>query len=465
MNKIFKEAMLLAAATMATFSVSAQTEELWLDKYETQYVIDTVAADSMDVAKNATYNAKLRDKCFQQYAGRYLEEIALLDQLIAAEENEQSLDPISTENRKLYAELGKFAYREGVTKKDLKTIQKYKVPKGFSEKLLKPAKSTLQEKIDQFEPPAEEKRYDWRRRGGGGDVPKKEIQTHKRVPNPECRDNYFNGQIRPDSYDSDSEYRQHKWDKAQQSKGWEWADIDKMESKSISYPEKLSWFEHPNHPEYRFKWRYDYTGLLNAYNESGQLVRVGNILNGWILNDMQKKVMTAICKRDFLANKYDINNAGENTLNALCSRLGVEKTDKQKKTEAAMGKGLSDAVAKGEAARLEKKQAVTKKEYEKAAKKERDAVNAGAVSMLSALALALDEKADNYIAQLKSDHSNDLKYLYKIERIDNTTFKVYYLNDKFECGCIALMKWYNKAPYDAEYEIELLPCETITIRR
>lgn len=453
MNKTIKAIVLLAAAAIATVPVSAQNDDLWI--YETKYVIDTVAADSIDAAKNAAHNAERRDYYFQAYAGSYLRQIALLDKLIAAEENDQSLDPTTSEDREPYAKLTLLANMEGVTKKDLKAIRNHKVPKGFSEKILIPAKAALQEKIDQFEPPAEETKYDWRRRGGN--TPKKAIQVPK--PNPECRDNYFNGQFSP------RDYKRRNWDRIQQSKGWEWANTDSMESKSVSYPENLSWFEHPNHPEYRFKWRYDYSGVLIAYNEIGQLVRVGNILGGWIINDLDKNTMNAICKQDFLANKYDINKAEENTLNALRSRLGVKKTDKALKAEAEAAKGLADAVAKGEAARLEKSQAVTKKEYEKAAKKERDAVNAGAASMLSALAMALDEQANNYIKQLESDHNKDLKYLYKIERIDNTTFKLYYLNDKFECGCIALMKWYSKAAYEVEYEIELLPCETIAIRK
>lgn len=483
MNTILKEAMLLIAATIAAVPLSAQNDDLWV--YETKQVIDTLKADSLCAAKNVEYNAKQQEQDFKIYKGRIDAEIELIDQLMVAEREKITI----VDKFKLREKLNELCVgNENVTKKDMKAIQNFKVPKGFTEKVLQPAKDSLLAQIDKFVPQPNVNRYYWRKEDyprivkemedyeirtkgytlGGkpkriDELPKKSIQIPK--PNPECRDNYFNGQFRPNPHDPDNEYRRHKWDKAQQSKGWEWVNIDSMEDKSISYPEKLSWIEHPNHPEYRFKWRYDYTGLLNAYNESGQLVRVGNILNGWILNDMQKKVMTAICKRDFLANKYDINNAGENTLNALRSRLGVKKTDKALKAEAETAKGLADAVAKGEAARLEKNQAVTKKEYEKAAKKERDAVNAGAVYALSALASALDEKADNYIKQLESDHSNDMKYLYKIERIDNTTFKVYYLNDKFECGCIALMKWYNKEVYDAEFEIELLPCEAITIRR
>ena len=193
MNRNIKGAILIAAATFATFTVSAQTEKLWLDKYETKQVIDTMAADSVDAAKNAAYNAERRDREYQRYAGRYLAEIKLIDQLIAAEESGRTLEPISSENRTLYAKLKEFDNKESVTKKDLKAIQNYKVPKGFSERILQPAKAALQEKIDQFVPPAEETRYNWR--NNKSSAPKKDVQIHKRVPNPECRDNYFNGNL------------------------------------------------------------------------------------------------------------------------------------------------------------------------------------------------------------------------------------------------------------------------------
>ena len=448
MNRNIKGAILIAAATFATFTVSAQTEELWLDKYETKQVIDTVAADSIEAAKNAAYNAERRDREYQRYAGRYLAEIKLIDQLIAAEESGRILEPISSENRTLYHKLKEFTNKEGVTRKDLNSIlQKYKVPKGFSERVLQPAKAALQEKIDQFVPPAEEKKYDWRNgRRGGWDTPKKDIQTHTRVPNPECRDNYFNGNLRLD-HDG---YYHYRWDEAQQSKGWEWVDGNKMESKEVFFPTKVSYYELAGHTEYRFK---RYGERYDAYDENGKLIRVDNMI-GRNLNStsMTKDVMLAICKRDFLANKYDINKSTKKTLDALRIRFGiVDGLDERFKQYKEMYI----------ASRYEMVNALTPEEYGAALAK-----HDVALKVMKEYALKqIDQQADNYIKQLEADHENELKYLYKIERIDNTSFKLYYLNDKMECSCVALMKWFNTASYECEYEIELLPNETITIRR
>jgi predicted glycosyltransferase len=78
MNTIIKEAMLIVAAVLATLSVSAQTEELWIDKYEIKYVVDTVAADSIEIAMNAAYNAERRERERKKYAAPFEEKIAIV---------------------------------------------------------------------------------------------------------------------------------------------------------------------------------------------------------------------------------------------------------------------------------------------------------------------------------------------------------------------------------------------------
>ena len=222
-----------------------------------------------------------------------------------------------------------------------------------------------------------------------------------------------------------------------------------MESKDIFFPTQISYYEQAGHTEYRFK---RYGERYDAYNENGKLIRVDNLTGSNIPYNMKKDVMLAICKRDFLANKYDINKSTKKTLDALRIRFGiVDGVDERFKQYKEMYI----------ASRYEMVNALTPEEYGAALAK-----HDVALKVMKEYALKqIDQQADNYIKQLEADHENELKYLYKIERIDNTTFKLYYLNDKMECSCVALMKWFNTASYECEYEIELLPNETITIRR
>jgi hypothetical protein len=346
-----------------------------------------------------------------------------------------------------------FADDEKVTAKDRSKLQNGEFPKGFVERVLQPQKDSLQNIISKFEPSPDIKMYDWRSMSRSMEIPKKPAQILTREPNPECRDNYFNGNI---ANGSDG-YAWHHWDEAQQSTGWEWVNKDEMEYKEVFYPEHLEYYAHSSHPEYRFdgskkNQQISRESGLFAYDEIGKLIRADNVLGDKIPYHLKDDVMKAVCKRDFLANKYDINKAEKKTLVALRIRFGItkgvdERFEKYKNLCVASSYSMMTAT--------------TFEEYRSAL-----AIHNEAMKVMREYAfMELDEQADNYIKQLEKDHAEDLKYLYKIERIDNITFKIFYLNDKLECGCIALMKWFSSKPYECEYEIELLPCETITIRK
>lgn len=298
-------------------------------------------------------------------------------------------------------------------------------------------------------------------------LPKKQIAIPK--PNPDCRDNYFNGTFVREKVNSwgmenhftpFTEYEHwKKQDAAQESIGWEWLYTENIQNETkyvkTYFPEELGYHQHPAHPEYRLKYVIDWGGY-NAFDEKGALVRVDNMTKFFRFTKYQEEVLDNIlmqlCKRDFLANKYDINSAKPETLLAL--RIKFDLAD-------AVDARFKKYMKMAQDARDEKLSATTPAQYAAAQKKQNEALNV----LMEYVAKEREPQAMNYIKQLKSDHEAELSYLYKIERVDNVTFKLYFLNDKMECGCIALMKWSNKEPYEAQYEIELLPCETITIRR
>lgn len=228
------------------------------------------------------------------------------------------------------------------------------------------------------------------------------------------RDNYFNGNLNIRDYD----YTEHCWDEAQQSEGWEWFSDGELRQKTEYYPHNIDYWVNSEHMEYRFirnrlalekdnDYRYD------AYDKQGKLIRADNLVGRKIPPDIEKKIKLAIYKRDFLNNKYDINKASKKTLDAL--RAYFNETNRK--------------------------------------------IECGSIWYSD----PSDRAANNYLSQLRSDHWDDLKFLYKIERINNTSFKLYYLNSNLECGCVALIKWFNTAPYKCKYKIELLSNEEIFI--
>ena len=471
MKKAIYTLGLMLAFSIAASAQSQKEPDLWI--YEYKEVIDTAKADSIVAAYNAEYNATARIEALRAFAAPIEEEIAEIDKLMSYEESGKKLETELYKNSTFLVLVRLAKGNSNVTEKEMKTVSKGKVPKGFTEKVLLPAKAECQARIDNFEySPVEYyrwgsvfKQYYFDREAGKElpskfssnegklDRPMKTLTIRK--PNPECADNYFNGTFRLSDNEPWSEYESHHWDNAQQSQGWEWANGNELQNKTIYFPEERSFRYHPSHPEYRIacNWRDNYCYHPNVYDEKGVLVRAGNIDGlGQGYEEITEAVMMAICKRDFLANKYGINSAKPETLLAL--RIKFDLAD-------AVDARFKKYMKMAQDARDEKLSATTPAQYAAAQKKQNEALNV----LMEYVAKEREPQAINYIKQLKSDHQAELSYLYKIERVDNVTFKLYFLNDKMECGCIALMKWSNKEPYEAQYEIELLPCETITIRR
>ena len=461
-----KKSFVLLTVSLIALSVFAQNQtepELYICEYKE--VTDTLRADSILKA----YHAELHVKLTEATTRPWLDEITIIDKLI---EYETSGAKIIEDNVWKYLMRNSKERRQD---KDEKTIGKRKVPKGFTVDVLLPRKNNLQSLIDGYNPKMPSwyqvfdehlSRYDYTDPERGTcyvsmervELPKRKMAISK--PNPECRDNYFNGNFYLQNRKPWSEYESHHWDESQQSYGWEWANWGNrkdLQTKKIYFPEEMSYDFHPSHPEYRISCNRGDTYCFhpNVYDEKGALVRAGNIGNPQSDGMFEKTldaVMMAICKRDFLANKYDINSAKPETLLALRIKFDLaDAVDARFKKYMKMAQDARDEIVA----------ATTPAQYAAAKKKQNEALNV----LMEYVAKEREPQAMNYIKQLKADHQTELSYLYKIERVDDVTFKLYFLNDKMECGCIALMKWSNKEPYEAQYEIELLPSETIIVRK
>ncbi len=417
---------------MLAFSIAAsaqnQTEpDLWI--YEYKEVIDTAKADSIVAAYNAEYNATARAEALRTFAAP----IAEIDMLIAYEENGKKLETELYHNSTFLVLIRLCNNNPNVTEKEMKTVNKGKVPKGFTDKVLLPAKAELQSKIESFEyTPV--KYYSWGTvfkqyyydREAGKELPSKHSSNEGKLdrpmktitirkPNPECADNYFNGTFRLSDYKPWSEYESHHWDNPQQSQWTNWENRKDLQTKKVFFPEEMSFDFHPSHPEYRISCNRGDTYCFhpNVYDEKGVLVRAGNIGNpqsAGMFEKILEAVMMAICKRDFLANKYDINSAKPETLLAL--RIKFDLAD-------AVDARFKKYMKMAQDARDEKLSATTPAQYAAAQKKQNEALNV----LMEYVAKEREPQAMNYIKQLKSDHEAELSYLYKIERVDNVTFK------------------------------------------
>ena len=269
----------------------------------------------------------------------------------------------------------------------------------------------------------------------------------KRVRNPYCTDNYYNG------YFNMSSLNTVKCHYNRQIAGWEWAAHEQYEQKEEHYPVSLHYRYYPSHPEYRFCGE----SRNEVYNAQGGLVRITDINGGYLYfgenrKDLKKEILEQLCKRDFLANKYDINNAKPETKTALCIRFGQTN---------GVDVRFANAMKKAQQARDEKVAARSIEAYNRAVQKQDEALRV----LMEYVSKEREPQALKYINQLETDHKDDFQYLYKIERIDDVTLKITWLNSNKECGCIAKVTWKNDGPFKAQHEVEVLPNEAIAIRK
>src|SRR5574344_781637 len=94
--------------------------------------------------------------------------------------------------------------------------------------------------------------------------------------------------------------------------------------------------------------------------------------------------------------------------------------------------------------------------YAYAYKAKRDLLRA----FMSANISPAETKASDYASQLESDHKNDLNNLYKIERIDDTSFKLTFLNDNGVNNCTVKIRFFNKNRFNSDYKLDFLPNDT-----
>lgn len=422
----------------------SQTElndtSLWL--FAEIYINDTVGADSMVAAYAAQIYVEDEARLEQTVRVPFRDSITGLDRLMG-QLMEYEINGKKIKDDSLYIKLAQYENHQNITDKERKTIIKRKVPEGFTEKILMPKKEYFQKIIAAAVPVKKHFSY----RDVFTDWPQKKIII--RYPNPLCIDNFFNGTFPLSCNPISCE--------VQQSIGWEWAKVDSMASATDYFVEPLEYLYHPSYPQYRFirDYREDF-GYI-AYNDIGVLIRVGNItsLDDYSLSNLSDRILLETCKRDFLANKYNINTASKNDIMALKLILGI--TNNIDADYSRCKKMTDDANAELMRAYAEKNYG----RYRKAKSMAGDA----AFKMLKYELKKVNEVARSYVDRLKAEHKNDLSHLYKIERVNNTTFNFFFLNDKMECGCVAQIIWHNKKPYEAMYEVKLLPCNPIKFRK
>ena len=157
------------------------------------------------------------------------------------------------------------------------------------------------------------------------------------------------------------------------TEGWEWIENEEAEDVFEAYPLRMSYKKYLSHPQYRVVDKYydlKEPNLINVvYNGDGKLIRVVDLFNS-NQHSLSSRVTDELLRltyiNDYKNNRYNIKKENQNTQNYIKQQL----------------------------------------------------------KLITSSRLIWSEEGVGYMQQLKLDHINDFDILLKIERLNDTSFKL-----------------------------------------
>ena len=186
------------------------------------------------------------------------------------------------------------------------------------------------------------------------------------------------------------------------TEGWEWIDREESEDVFEAYPLRLSYNKYKSHPQYRVIGN-------EVYNGKGQLVRVVNIFDSNqrpISQRVTDELLRQTYINDYKANKYNIRKENQNVQNYVKQELKLIKSSRFYWSKEGVG----------------------------------------------------------YLQQLEFDHADDFDILLKIERLNDTSFKLIYGDVKGNSVSTWKVVYLPNGQYKSKIIATSLPLEKIKVR-
>jgi hypothetical protein len=231
-----------------------------------------------------------------------------------------------------------------------------------------------------------------------------------------------------------------------QQRGWEWVqDTNKRTQKNESYPYEYSYYSYAEHPDYRLVYMNTNKGGYAIFDKDGNFIRYPYLSHKKIIYDKNPDIidnlLTLEYRKDYINNKYNIKSENQDVQYAIVNRLGLSKESNDK-----MAKAFIKGMEGGMLYKYSNSWQESVKGYnqrDQAAKKA-----AGEIFRL------LNDTAENFLDQLKKDHEEDFKYIYKIERMSNASFKVYFVTKELKPKCDVVITYYQVKPFLCDWQID-----------
>lgn len=434
MKKVFLFALMATAPFLANAQSTNEDEEEFIK--ESYMVIDTAKV----VAEAEAYKAKLRPRIDSLDA-----RIEALKEILAHKDDKLS-DELLAKYSTIVADM-KVVYNESPDKfasrykyfKDFtkieKAMSKGKVLPEFQFALRYNMKEECQKEVDALRRKVNHDNFLLYREIEPREYPQKEVYRLK--ANPNSRANIFiEHRDRSTLTDAICEY-----DEKLLSLGWEWIKKGKHTNETESYPISYEYRKYAEHPEYKVLRR-NYQPIV--FDKEGNLVRVAwmsSRSNNDIWDIIHKNLLILEYRKDYEANKYNIKSEDSDVQYALRNRLGY--------TDEASNKMMT-ALARTMAQDVSSYDANTFKEYVTA----RRAAYKSAKGYVNEMLKLANVTAARFYSQLEKDHEDEYKYLYKIERLSDNSFKLHFVTYEMKPQYDVYVTYFGVAPFVCDYAIE-----------
>ena len=146
-------------------------------------------------------------------------------------------------------------------------------------------------------------------------------------------------------------------------------------------------------------------------------------------------------RNDYANNKYNIKKEDKDVQYAIVNKLGLSKESVNKRMNA-----IENGMKGGMLYKYSHNWQESIKGYiqrDKAAKQ-----------MVSEIFRLMNDTAIKYLDQLKKDHEEDFKYIYKIERLSNVSFKVKFVTKDLQPRCDVIITYYQVKPFSCDWRID-----------
>ena len=197
------------------------------------------------------------------------------------------------------------------------------------------------------------------------------------------------------------------------TEGWEWIENEEAEDVFEAYPLRMSYKKYLSHPQYRVVDKYydlKEPNLINVvYNGDGKLIRVVDLFNSnqrSLSSRVTDELLRLTYIDDYKNNRYNIKKKNQNTQNYIKQQL----------------------------------------------------------KLITSSRLIWSEEGVGYMQQLKLDHINDFDILLKIERLNDTSFKLIFGDVKGNSVSTWKVAYSPNGQFKSKIIVTRLPLEKIKVK-